>query len=297
MKRYASKYQLSSKDFLYIGFGSFLAAIAYHGFLLPNHIVAGGVSGISTVFYSLFKTNPSLVQFAINVPLLVLCFWLLGRAAGYKTVLGSLLLPLFVGATSFINPVTHNPLLAAVFGGVITGAGIGIVFRAKASTGGTSIIAQIFHEYFHLPLGISTGLVDGLIILMAFVAFDAEVVMYSLIALFLMSRTIDLTQVGLGLSKNVLIISDTPEIIRKEILYTLNRGVTNLGIKGGYGNKDLEMLMCVISEQEFTVLKDTILNADPDAFVVVMPASEVLGRGFTLHKQFPFPESSDQVQK
>src|SRR5699024_6074346 len=140
-------------------------------------------------------------------------------------------------------------------------------------------------------------LVDGLIILMAFVAFDAEVVMYSLIALFLMSRTIDLTQVGLGLSKNVLIISDTPEIIRKEILYTLNRGVTNLGIKGGYGNKDLEMLMCVISEQEFTVLKDTILNADPDAFVVVMPASEVLGRGFTLHKQFPFPESSDQVQK
>lgn len=275
-------------DFAYITIGSFLAAAAYHAFLLPNNIVAGGVSGISTIAYALFGWNPSLVQFAINIPLLIFCFWLLGKAAGYKTILGSLLLPLFVGATSFIQPATHNLFLASVFGGVLTGAGIGIVFRAKASTGGTSILAQILHEYMRFPLGLSTGIVDGMIILAAFLSFDTETVMFSLIALFLMSRTIDLAQVGLGLSKNVMIISDEPQLIRQEILYTLDRGVTNLGIKGGYGKKDLEMLMCVISEQEFTVLKNTILTADPDAFVVVMPASEVLGRGFTLHKQFPF---------
>src|SRR5699024_9243196 len=119
-------------------------------FLLPNNIVAGGVSGISTILKAVFNWNPSIVQFAINIPLLVLCFMLLGRAAGYKTILGSLLLPLFVGLTQFIEPLTNNMLLAAVFGGIITGAGIGIVFRAKASTGGTSIPAQIMHEYLQL---------------------------------------------------------------------------------------------------------------------------------------------------
>lgn len=290
MKRWAEKYTLNYIDFIYIIIGSLLAAIAFHGFFLPNQIAAGGVSGVSTVLYTMFNWNPSIVQFAINIPLLILCFVLLGKAAGYKTILGTLLLPLFVGMIQFMEPVTDNMLLAAVFGGVLTGAGIGIVFRAKASTGGTSIIAQILHEYLRLPLGLSTGLVDAVVILLALITFDSETVMYSLIALFIVSRTIDLTQVGLSRAKNVLIISDQPAEIRQEILHTLERGVTNLGIKGGYGKKDLEMLMCVISEREFTVLKDTILKADPDAFVVVMPASEVLGRGFTLHKQFPFPD-------
>lgn len=282
-------------DFVYIIIGSILPAFAFHAFLLPNNIAAGGVSGISTVLFELFRWNPTIVQFAINIPLLILCFVMLGKAAGYKTVLGSLLLPLFVGLFQFIKPVTNDMLLAAIFGGALTGVGIGIVFRAKASTGGTSIVAQILHEYASLPLGLSTGIVDAFVILMAFFTFNSETVMYSLIALFIMSRTIDLTQVGLSRAKNVLIISKQPEEIKEKILHTLDRGVTNLGIKGGYGKKDSEMLMCVISEKEFTVLKDTILLADPDAFVVVMPASEVLGRGFTLQKEFGFP--TDQVKK
>lgn len=286
MLKVAKKYSLNAMDYVYIVVGSFLTAIAFQVYLLPNNIVSGGVTGLSIVTYSVFGWNPAYFQYALSVPLLILCFVLLGKAAGYKTILGSLLLPFFLTFIGHWPPLTLDPLLAALFGGVITGLGIGIVFRAKASTGGTSIVIQILYEYLHIQLGLSTILVDGAVILIALLVFDAETVMFSIIALFIISRTIDLVQLGFNRNKNVFIISDTPQDIREEILHTMQRGVTNLGIRGGYGNTNKEMLMVVIQEREFTLLKETVLKADDDAFVVAMPASEVLGRGFSIEKSF-----------
>ncbi|SDK92256.1 YitT family protein [Alkalibacterium thalassium] len=286
MLRVAKRYTLSAVDYVYIIFGSFLTAIAFQVFLLPNNIVSGGVSGLSIAANAMFGWSPSLFQYSLNIPLLVLCFVLLGKAAGYKTILGSLLLPFFLSFIGHFPALTSDPLLAALFGGGLTGLGIGIVFRAKASTGGTSIIVQILYQFLHFQLGLSTIMVDGLVILIALLVFDVETVMYSLIALFIVSRTIDLVQLGFNRNKNVFIISDNPQDIREEILHTMQRGVTNLGIRGGYGNTDKDMLMAVIQEREFTLLKETVLKADADAFVVAMPASEVLGRGFSLEKYF-----------
>ncbi|SFH60427.1 Uncharacterized membrane-anchored protein YitT, contains DUF161 and DUF2179 domains [Pisciglobus halotolerans] len=286
MKKVASKYTLSAMDILYVLIGSLIAGVSFKVFLLPNNIVSGGVSGISTILNTLFSWDPAMIQFALNIPLLALCYVALGKASFYKTVLGSLAMPAFIGLFSFLEPVTDSQLLAALFGGLTSGIGIGLVYRAKASTGGTSIVAQVVHEYLHLPLGLSAGLVDGLVIVAAFAAFDAETIMYSMIALFIVSRTIDLIQVGLNRSKSVLIISDYPNEIKTAIFKNVNRGVTNLGIKGGYGNTDKEMIMCVVAEHEFTLLKDTILAVDPKAFVVVTSASEVWGAGFTLEREF-----------
>lgn len=286
MLRVAKRYTLSAVDYVYIIFGSFLTAIAFQVFLLPNNIVSGGVSGLSIAANAMFGWSPSLFQYSLNIPLLVLCFVLLGKDAGYKTILGSLLLPFFLSFIGHFPALTSDPLLAALFGGGLTGLGIGIVFRAKASTGGTSIIVQILYQFLHFQLGLSTIMVDGLVILIALLVFDVETVMYSLIALFIVSRTIDLVQLGFNRNKNVFIISDNPQDIREEILHTMQRGVTNLGIRGGYGNTDKDMLMAVIQEREFTLLKETVLKADADAFVVAMPASEVLGRGFSLEKYF-----------
>lgn len=288
--RVAKRYTLSAVDYVYIFVGSFITAVAFQVYLLPNDIVSGGISGLSIITYEVFGWHPSFFQYALNTPLLIMCFLMLGKAAGYKSILGSLLLPFFIQFIGHLGPWTADPLLAAVFGGGMSGIGLGIVFRAKASTGGTSIIVQIFYKYLQLPLGFSTIIVDGTIIFLALLAFDGETVMYSLISLFIISRTIDLVQVGLNRQKNVFIISDNPSDIRHEIMYTMNRGVTNLGIRGGYGNTDKDMLMVVIQEREFTLLKQTILAVDSDAFVVVMGASEVLGRGFSLHKYFPGSE-------
>lgn len=291
MLRVAKKYTLSAVDYVYIIFGSFLTAVSFQVFLLPNNIVSGGVSGLSIAANAMFGWDPALFQYALNIPLLVLCFIALGKEAGYKTILGSLLLPFFLTFIGHWAPVTREPLLAALFGGGITGLGIGIVFRAKSSTGGTSIIVQVLYQYLHLQLGLSTILVDGLVIMIALLVFDVETVMFSLIALYIVSRTIDLVQLGFNRNKNVFIISDNPQDIRQEILHTMERGVTNLGIRGGYGNTDKDMLMAVIQEREFTLLKEAVLKADPNAFVVAMPASEVLGRGFSMHKYFPANET------
>ncbi|WP_423189620.1 YitT family protein [Alkalibacterium sp. f15] len=291
MLRVAKKYTLSAVDYTYIIFGSFLTAVSFQVFLLPNNIVSGGVSGLSIAAKSMFGWDPALFQYALNIPLLVLCFILLGKEAGYKTILGSLLLPFFLSFIGHWGPITREPLLAALYGGGLTGLGIGIVYRAKSSTGGTSVIVQILYQHLHFQLGFSTIVVDGLVILVALLVFDVETVMFSLISLFIVSRTIDLVQLGFNRNKNVFIISDNPEDIRQEILHTMERGVTNLGIRGGYGNTDKDMLMAVIQEREFTLLKEAVLKADANAFVVAMPASEVLGRGFSLHKYFPANET------
>ncbi|GEK87994.1 Uncharacterized membrane-anchored protein YitT, contains DUF161 and DUF2179 domains [Alkalibacterium putridalgicola] len=297
MLRVAKKYTLSAVDYVYIIFGSFLAAVSFQVFLLPNNIVSGGVSGLSIAANATFGWDPAMFQYALNIPLLILCFLLLGKEAGYKTILGSLLIPFFLMFIGDWDPITREPLLAALFGGGITGLGLGIVFRAKSSTGGTSIIVQILYQYLHLQLGLSTIMVDGVVILIALLVFDVETVMFSLIALYIVSRTIDMVQLGFNRNKNVFIISDNPEDIRQEILHTMERGVTNLGIRGGYGNTDKDMLMAVIQEREFTLLKEAVIKADPDAFVVAMPASEVLGRGFSMHKYFPAHETdwTDEV--
>lgn len=291
MLRIAKRYTLSAVDYVYIIFGSFLTAIAFQVFLLPNNIVSGGVSGLSIAANAMFGWSPAIFQYALNIPLLILCFVLLGKAAGYKTILGSLLLPFFLIFIGHFPALTSDPLLAALFGGGLTGLGIGIIFRAKASTGGTSIIVQILYQFLHFQLGLSTIMVDGLVIMIVLLVFDVETVMYSLIALFIVSRTIDLVQLGFHRNKNVFIISDSPQDIREEILHTMQRGVTNLGIRGGYGNTDKDMLMVVIQEREFTLLKEVVLKADSDAFVVATPASEVLGRGFSLEKYFPTHET------
>jgi uncharacterized membrane-anchored protein YitT (DUF2179 family) len=189
------QFPLEVIDIIFIAVGSFIAAVSFNIFLLPNFIVSGGIGGLSTILNSLYQWNPSIVQFAFNIPLLFLAFIALGKEAGFKTILGSLILPAFIGLLNFMKPLTMNPLLAAVFGGVMTGVGIGLVFKAKGSTGGTSIIAQIIHVYLKLPLGTSVALVDGFVISAALIAFDAETVMYSIISLFVISRTIDIIQV------------------------------------------------------------------------------------------------------
>lgn len=290
MYKLANHFKLNLADYLYIIIGCMIVALSFQWFLLPNNIVSGGVTGLSIVANAFYQWSPAVFQYALNIPLLVLCFLLLGKAVGYKTILGSLLLPFFLSFLGQVSPATNDPILASLFGGVFTGIGLGIIFRAKGSTGGTSIVVQILHRYARLPFGVSTILVDGSVVFTALIVFDTETVMYSVISLFITSRTIDLVQLGFNRNKNVFIISDSPINIKHEILHTLERGITNLGVRGGFDDAEKEMLMVVIPEREFTLLKETVLEADPDAFVVATSASEVLGRGFSLHKQFRMEE-------
>ncbi|GGC82902.1 membrane protein [Thalassobacillus devorans] len=267
-------------EYSFVIIGSFFVALAFNVFLLPNNIASGGVAGISTITKGVFGWEPGLVQGLLNVPLFITGVIILGKNFGIKSFIGTLILPLFVYMTSGLSPATPNPLLGAIFGGMGVGLGLGIVFRGRASTGGIDLAAQILHKYTHLPLGVSVALLDGMIVITSAIVFSLEAGLYALIGLFATSRTIDFVQVGLNTSKNVMIISDQVEEICQAILNEIDRGVTVLDGSGGYTEQSRKVVMCVVQQNEFIKLTQTVKMIDSEAFVVAMNATEVLGKGF-----------------
>ncbi|MCP3031413.1 YitT family protein [Halobacillus sp. A1] len=260
--------------------GSFFVALAFNIFLLPNNIASGGVAGISTITKGVFGWEPGIVQAVLNVPLFITGVIILGKNFGLKSFVGTMVLPLFVLLTSQLEPASENPLLGAIFGGMGVGLGLGIVFRGRASTGGIDLAAQVLHKFTHLPLGVSVALFDGMIVLTSALVFSVEEGLYALIGLFVTSRTIDFVQVGLNTSKNVMIITNDVDKVRSAILHEIDRGVTVLSGAGGYTEEERRIIMCVVQQNEFIKLTQTVKLIDPGAFVVAMNATEVLGEGF-----------------
>ncbi|MDQ0339926.1 uncharacterized membrane-anchored protein YitT (DUF2179 family) [Caldalkalibacillus uzonensis] len=268
------------KDYTYLLVGATLVAIAFNLFLYPNMIASGGVVGISTILGYVTGIEPGYIQWAINIPLFVAGVAVLGKQFGLKTLIGTVYLPLAVLVTAHLEPVTENPFLAALFGGVGVGVGLGLVFRGRASTGGVDLAAQIVHKFTGLRLGLGILIIDGLIVISSAFVFNIELALYALITLYITSKTIDLVQMGMGYAKVAFIISSQQEDIRQAILHDLDRGVTRLTATGGYTNTPREMLMCVVNQMEVTKLKELVRHIDPAAFVVVTDANEVLGEGF-----------------
>lgn len=268
------------RDYIFVIFGAAIVAIGFNVFLLPNQIASGGVSGISTLLYSLFQWEPGLVQYAFNVPLFIAGVIILGKNFGVKSFVGTVILPAVVLFTSSWEPWTMNPLLGALFGGMTVGLGLGLVFRGNASTGGTDLAAQIITKYSGLSLGTSVLLIDGLIVISAAIIFDIELALYALIGLFTTTKTIDVIQLGFSQSKMVYIITSQEQAMKDAIYQQVNRGVTKMTGVGGYTEEVRPILMVVVYQTEFTRLKQAVKAVDPKAFVIVSDAYEVFGEGF-----------------
>lgn len=282
-KKTIEKIQKKSRFKRYLNFtiGCLLIAISYNLFLASNDIVAGGVSGIAIILNELFSINNSIIIFGCNILLLILSYFLLGKEKTKNTVLGSLLFPLFVELTSTLNVWlqldTSQLLLSSVFGGVVYGFGLGMIFKAGFTTGGTDILNQIIAKYAKTSVGKSMLLVDGGIILLSSLAFGPTKIMYSIIVLYIMSFISDRVILGVSDSKAFYIITDRDEEIKEYILKVLNHGVTVFNAKGGYATKNQTVLMCVLPTKDYYRLKAGITEIDHDAFVVVTDAYEVFG--------------------
>lgn len=260
--------------------GSLIVAISFNMFLVPNGIASGGVSGISILVQSLTGFLPAYTQWAINIPLFVAGVLLLGRKFGAKTAIGTVVMPLFVLVSANIPSPTHIPLLAAIYGGIGVGLGLGLVFRSGGSTGGLDLAAQILHRYTGLPYSIALVCFDGCVIIAAGFIFSPEVSLYALIGLFVTSKTIDFVQNGLQLSKVAFIICERSVQVADAILYDLDRGLTRLDGHGGYTGEGRTVLMVVVGQNEVPRLKQLVRNIDPEAFVIISNTAEVLGQGF-----------------
>lgn len=268
------------KEYIYVMIGAAIVAITFNVFLLPNRVASGGVSGISTILDAVVGWEPAYVQWAFNIPLFIAGVVFLGKQFGAKTLAGTIFLPFVVFLTKDFGAWTNDPLLASLFGGIGVGLGLGIVFKGKASTGGTDLAAQIINKYTGMSLGTCVAIIDGLIVLTAAIVFDIERGLYALLALYVTSKTIDLVQVGLGRTKMTMIITEKQYEVREGILNKIDRGVTKLTAYGGYTDNERPILMCVVDQTEFTKLKQLVKSIDPTAFIIVTDASEVLGEGF-----------------
>ncbi len=265
--------------------GSFILASGFVLFITPYKIVPGGVYGISIVLHYLFGTPVGLVALCFDIPLTLIGIKFLGPRFGYKTVLGFSLTAIFTDTLTFFwgfNPLVEgDALLSSVFGGVLTGLGLGLIFRSKATSGGSDIIAMIIAKYTRLPLGMLMIYVDSVIVLIGLVVFqDWKIPLYSWIVIFITGKVIDIVLEGVSYDKSVFIISEKHEEIRDKIINNLDRGGTFIDGKGMYNNAERRIIFTVISRRELGMLEEFIHEIDPKAFLTVTDATEILGEGF-----------------
>lgn len=260
-------------------------AAGYVLFVSPYKFVPGGVYGIGIILYHLLGFPVGLTGLALNIPLMIIGVKYLGPRFGVKTVVGFFLASGFIDGLAFLTgnePLEGiEPLLASIFGGVLIGLGLGLIFKAKATSGGSSIIAMLLTKYTRLPLGQSLMIIDALIVLLGLAAFgDWTIPLYSLIIIFITGKVIDVVLEGFSYEKTLFIISDRYEEIAEKILKDLNRGGTFIEGKGMFKKDEKKIIFVNVTRREVAILQDFINQVDPDAFVTVIEASEILGKGF-----------------
>ncbi len=282
------------KEYLLLVIGNFIFALGAVMLVEPYGFAPGGTYGLGIVFHHLWGVETELAALCMDVPLLIIGFFILGNRFGIKTIVSTILLPLFMqllhrvyGYASLIEPDIvemagyQHQIIASIFGGVVYGVGLGMVYRSHATTGGSDIIAMILRKYTHLSMGTSTIIVDGLITLSSVVAFgDWKLPMYSWIIIFVESRMIDFILEGPKRAKTLMIITSKSEEIRNFIINDMERGATLIPGKGLYSGEGRDIIYVVLGRREMIRLREIIAKTDPYAFINVIDSAEILGEGF-----------------
>lgn len=283
-------------EYFYIVLGSFITAFAITVFTNPSKIAPGGVSGVSTILYHAFGFDLSLTMLLQNIPLFIVGTLLFGKQFGLKSLLGSVLLSLFsslIGSVLGYDGILDlskdmNVWLSCLFGGVISGVGIGIVMKSGANTGGTDIIAQIAARYLHIPLGTSLFIVDGIVILCSAFIFGIESALYAIIVAYVMQVMVNkiVLMMGTNYAKTCYIISEKLNEIRDFVLNDLDKSGTLIEAKGLYSMKNRPMLMVVIPNQSVSRLTRMVHMTDPAAFLIIQETYHVFGEGNRSMEEF-----------
>jgi len=264
--------------------GSIIMGIGYSLFLLPHHFVPGGVSGIAMIVNYFTRLPLGALIMVLNIPVFIVGFKIMGRKYGLRSLLGmvisSVLIDFFSQVVS-LKSATDDPILAAIYGGFMLGVGLGLVFRGRASTGGSDILGQILNRWTGMSVGIGIMLIDFFVISASGVAFkQLEAPLYGYIVLFISTKVIDMILEGWNYTKLVIITSTKTEEIQDFILNTLDRGGTALKSRTLYLNRDGETIMTVIHRKQLADLRQFIKSIDPGAFVIINDTYAVLGKGF-----------------
>lgn len=285
-------------NYIYIVIGCLITAGAIDIFLLPYKIAPGGITGIATVLFYITnsKVPVGVIILILNVPLFLGGMKLIGKRFFLRTLVSTILLSVFIDiiepfssrfVTSFLGGFTDsssnsNLLLYCIFGGVMMGVGLGIVFRAGSTTGGTDLAAQMVHRFVpRFTVGQILMVIDGLVVVFAAIAFKSFLLgLYAIVTIYISSKVIDTVLEGVDYAKAVFIISNNSEIISKKIMTEIDRGVTGLHGTGMYTGTEKQVLLCVLDRAQIPKLKALVKSVDASAFVIMTDVREVLGEGF-----------------
>jgi uncharacterized membrane-anchored protein YitT (DUF2179 family) len=279
--------------------GSIILAAGFVFFISPYKIVPGGVYGIAIVIHYLTAGMLSwapkgfpigLMGLILNIPLTMIGIRILGPRFGVKTVVGFVLTSVFMDLITYLFGeaplVAGDALLSSIFGGVLVGLGLGLIFKSKATSGGSDIVAMILAKYTKMPLGQLMIYVDSVIVLIGLVVFaDWKIPLYSWIVIYVTGKTIDIVLQGMSVDKTLFIISDKFVEIRDRIINDLHRGGTYIPGKGMYNGSDKTIIFTVVNRREMALLEEYIHEIDPKAFLTVLEANEILGEGFKSLKE------------
>ena len=276
-----------TKNALLILIGCAINGLAYALFLIPHHFVPGGVSGIAIILNFFSRLPVGAMIMVLNVPIFLLGLKTMGKKYVINSLAGMVVSSVFIDLFHEVLKVpsaTDNPVLASIYGGVMLGVGLGIVFRGRASTGGSDIVGMILSKYTGMSLGYGIMVTDFLVISASGLALGSlEAPLYGYIVLFLSTKVIDMVLEGWNYSKLVIITSARTDEIAGYILHGLDRSGTALRSRSLYLNREGELILTVIHRKQLTDLRNFIKKTDPEAFVIINDTYDVLGKGFKSH--------------
>lgn len=269
--------------------GAAIYAFGLTYFVVPNHLFEGGATGITLITFYLFKIPVSLMNLLINIPLFILAWKIFGSKSLYSSLLGTLALSAWLAVFERIPlniDLQGDLLITALIAGILLGIGLGIIFNAGGTTGGTDILARILNKYTHISMGKLLFILDFCILMLILLIFkDLRLVTYTLLFDFIVSRVIDLIGEGGYAGKGFMIITKRPDKLAKAINDDLGRGVTFISGQGYYSQEDLKIIYCIVGRNEIVKMKEMIHRIDPQAFITITEAHEILGEGFTFEKE------------
>lgn len=289
---------------LVITLGCAITALGFILFMFPYKITPGGVFGMSIILHELFPAvSQGWFGYILGIPLLLAGFAVFGPVFGAKTVYAALVLPLFMLVFPHILypdiavqtaetllwgrlDLSHDLVLPTIFGGILIGIGIGLVIRSQATTGGTDIVGMLVQKYWHIKFSNGIMMADGFVVLSSIIVLvgingeSPTLPLYSLVAIYVAIKVIDIVVDGLNTEKILFIVSERQDELREFILHDLNRSGTVIKSSGLYTGKDRGMIFLVVSQREIVPVKHRLREIDPDMFVVVADANETLGQGF-----------------
>ena len=264
--------------------GALLTSLGYNLFLIPAHLLTGGISGIAIVIYYLTGLPVGAQNFVYNLPILYLAYRMFGRHYAFDTIFGTVVLSILLDLTHFVVDwnVCANIVLNSVFGGVLTGIGFGMVFRVNANTGGLDVVGAVVKKYYAIDMGTVIFVLNFLIVAGSAFVCTLEEMLFTFISIYVIAELTNRVAAGLNREKSIVIISGEAEKICTDIMEHVHRGVTYLDGRGGLTKEPRGILFAVVSLTQVGRVKTIVRHHDPQAFMIVSDTSEVTGKGFTL---------------